>query len=142
MRAVSRGTVNLEVQTDVTLLVIIVYMQKREIGVLRGLGTRLPFPRGTTETEANNCFSIFTTSLLCFLGLKVILISLISLSVTSTKWLAAILKISVLLYSPVGEYNILGADYMESFQPGLSFSPVKRAEIASRLHDMSSLSPG
>jgi hypothetical protein len=30
---------------------------------------------------------------------------LISLSVTSTKWLAAILKISVLLYSPVGEYN-------------------------------------
>ena len=23
---------------------------------------------------------------------------------------------------------------MESFQPGLSFSPVKRAEIASRLH--------
>jgi hypothetical protein len=29
----------------------------------------------------------------------------------------------------------LGADYMESFQPGLSFSPVKRAEIASRLHE-------
>jgi hypothetical protein len=24
---------------------------------------------------------------------------------------------------------------MESFQPGLSFSPVKRAEIASRLHE-------
>ena len=29
----------------------------------------------------------------------------------------------------------LGADYMESFRPGLSFSPVKRAEIASRLHE-------
>jgi hypothetical protein len=27
-----------------------------------------------------------------------------------------------------------GADYMESFQPGLNFSPVSRAEIASRLH--------
>jgi hypothetical protein len=32
---------------------------------------------------------------------------LISLSVTSTKRLAAILQISVLLYSPVGEYNCL-----------------------------------
>jgi hypothetical protein len=29
--------------------------------------------------------------------------------------------------------SLLGADYMESFQPGLSFSPVKRAEIASQL---------
>jgi hypothetical protein len=29
----------------------------------------------------------------------------------------------------------IGADYMESFQPGLSFSPGKRAEIASRLHE-------
>ena len=28
----------------------------------------------------------------------------------------------------------LGGDYMESFQPGLSFSPVKRAEIVLRLH--------
>jgi hypothetical protein len=37
-------------------------------------------------------------------GTEFILISLISLSVTSTKRLAAILKISVLLYSPVGEY--------------------------------------
>jgi hypothetical protein len=40
-----------------------------------------------------------------FLGTEFILISLISLSVTSTKRLAAILKISVSLYSPVGEYN-------------------------------------
>jgi hypothetical protein len=30
--------------------------------------------------------------------------------------------------------TVLGADYMESFQPGLNFSPVNRAEIASRLH--------
>ena len=29
---------------------------------------------------------------------------------------------------------ILGGDYMESFQPGLSLSPVKRAEIVLRLH--------
>jgi hypothetical protein len=34
-----------------------------------------------------------------------------------------------------GIYGNLGADYMESFQLGLSFSPVKRAEIASRLHE-------
>jgi hypothetical protein len=27
------------------------------------------------------------------------------------------------------------ADYMESFQPGLSFSQVKRAEIASQLYE-------
>ena len=40
-----------------------------------------------------------------FFGTEFILISLISLSVTSTKRLAAILKISVLLYSPVGEKN-------------------------------------
>ena len=30
--------------------------------------------------------------------------------------------------------TILGGDYMESFQPGLSFSPVNRAEIVLRLH--------
>ena len=29
---------------------------------------------------------------------------------------------------------IFYTDYMESFQPGLNFSPVNRAEIASRLH--------
>ena len=58
------------------------------------------------EPEANNCFSIFT-QVFCVLGTEFILISLISLSVTSTKRLAAILKISVLLYSSVGEYNSL-----------------------------------
>ena len=59
-----------------------------------------------TEPEANNCFSIFT-QVFCVFGTEFILISLISLSVTSTKRLAAILKISVLLYSLVGEYNSL-----------------------------------
>jgi hypothetical protein len=59
-----------------------------------------------TEPEANNYFSIFT-QVFCVFGTEFILISLISLSVTSTKWLAAILQISVLLYSPVGEYNSL-----------------------------------
>ena len=54
-----------------------------------------------TEPEANNCFSIFTQAFCVFWDL----ITLISLSVTSTKWLAAILKISILLYSPVGEYS-------------------------------------
>ena len=29
---------------------------------------------------------------------------------------------------------IFYTNYMESFQPGLNFSPVNRAEIASRLH--------
>jgi hypothetical protein len=29
----------------------------------------------------------------------------------------------------------LGADYMESFQPGLSFIPVSRAEISARPKD-------
>ena len=29
---------------------------------------------------------------------------------------------------------LLGGDHMESFQPGLSFSPVNRAEIVLRLH--------
>jgi hypothetical protein len=57
-----------------------------------------------TEPEANNCFSIFA-QIFCVFGTEFILISLISLSVTVTKQLAAILKISVLLYSPVGEYN-------------------------------------
>jgi hypothetical protein len=42
-----------------------------------------------------------------FFWSEFILISLISLSLTSTKRLAAILKISILLYSPVGEYNRL-----------------------------------
>jgi hypothetical protein len=49
-----------------------------------------------TEPEANNWFSIFTPVFCEF-----ILISLISLSVTSRKRLAAIFQISVLLYSPV-----------------------------------------
>jgi hypothetical protein len=31
--------------------------------------------------------------------------------------------------------NTLGADYMESFQPGLSFIPVSRAEISARPKD-------
>ena len=31
--------------------------------------------------------------------------------------------------------RLSGADYTESFQPGLTFSLVKRAEIASRLHE-------
>jgi hypothetical protein len=31
---------------------------------------------------------------------------------------------------PVSGSGTLGADYMESFQPGLKLSPVKRAEIA------------
>ena len=61
-----------------------------------------------TEPEANNCFSNFTRLLYFYksfvvFGTEFILISLISLSVTSTKQLAAILQISVLLYSPVGE---------------------------------------
>ena len=30
--------------------------------------------------------------------------------------------------------NGLGPDYMEGFQPGLSFSSVNRAELALRLH--------
>ena len=58
------------------------------------------------EAEANNCF-IFFSQVFCVFGTEFILISLISLSVTSTKRLAAILKISVLLYSPVSEYNSL-----------------------------------
>jgi hypothetical protein len=37
---------------------------------------------------------------------------------------------SLLLYF----LQFLGADYMESFQPRLNFSPVNRAEITSRLH--------
>jgi hypothetical protein len=37
---------------------------------------------------------------------------------------------SLLLYF----LQFLGADYMESFQPRPNFSPVNRAEIASRLH--------
>jgi hypothetical protein len=37
-------------------------------------------------------------------------------------------------------FVVLGADYMESFQPGMNFSPVNRAEIASRLHG--NLNPG
>ena len=49
-------------------------------------------------------FQYFYTSLLCCFFIEFVLISLISLSVTSAEWLAAILKISVLLYSPVGEY--------------------------------------
>jgi hypothetical protein len=57
-----------------------------------------------TEPEANNCLSI-CTQVFCVFGTEFILISLIFLSVTSTKRLAAILQISVLLYSPVGEYN-------------------------------------
>jgi hypothetical protein len=53
-----------------------------------------------TEPEANNCFSIFTQVYCVFLGL--------TLTVSSTKRLAAILKISILLYSPVGEsYRVL-----------------------------------
>ena len=31
--------------------------------------------------------------------------------------------------------RVLGADYMESFQPGLSFIPVSRAEISARPKD-------
>ena len=61
-----------------------------------------------TEPEANNCFSIFT-QVFCVFGTEFILISLISLSVTSTQRLAAILKISVLLYSLVGEYKYITA---------------------------------
>ena len=38
------------------------------------------------------------------------------------------------------DFVVLGADYMESFQPGMNFSPVNRAEIASRLHG--NLNPG
>ena len=58
-----------------------------------------------TEPEANNCFSIFTQAFM-FFQTEFILISLISLSVNFHKTgIAAILKISVLLYSPVGEYN-------------------------------------
>ena len=59
-----------------------------------------------TEPEANNCFSIFT-QVFCDFGTEFILISLISLLVTFTKRLAAILKISVLLYSPVSKYKSL-----------------------------------
>jgi hypothetical protein len=55
-----------------------------------------------TEPEGNNCLSIFT-QVFCVFGTEFILISLISLSVTSTERLTAILQISVLLYSPVGE---------------------------------------
>ena len=33
------------------------------------------------------------------------------------------------IWIPLNNVN-LGADYMESFQPGLNFSPVNRAEIA------------
>ena len=32
-------------------------------------------------------------------------------------------------------YTSCRADYMESIQPGLSFCPVKKAEIPSRLHE-------
>ena len=42
-----------------------------------------------------------------FFGPKFILISFISLSVASTKRLAAILQISVLSYSPLDGYNSL-----------------------------------
>jgi NADH:ubiquinone oxidoreductase subunit 3 (subunit A) len=59
-----------------------------------------------TEPEANNCFSIFT-QVFCVFGPEFVLISLISLSVTYRKQLTAILKISILLYLPVGEYNSL-----------------------------------
>jgi hypothetical protein len=53
-----------------------------------------------TEPEANLGFFFGG-------GTEFILVSLnICLSVTSTKRLAAILQISVLLYSPVGEVNI------------------------------------
>jgi hypothetical protein len=31
--------------------------------------------------------------------------------------------------------HVLGADDMGSFQPGLNFNPVNRAEIVSPLHD-------
>ena len=56
-----------------------------------------------TEPKANNCFSIFT-QVFVFFETEFILISL---SVNFHKTVAAILKISVLLYSPVGEYNSL-----------------------------------
>ena len=59
-----------------------------------------------TEPEANNCFSNLHKSFV-FFGTEFILILLICLSVTSTKRLAAISHILVLLYSPVGEYNSL-----------------------------------
>jgi hypothetical protein len=50
---------------------------------------------------------VFLHKSFVFLGTEFIFISLISLSVTSTERLAAILEISVLLFSPVGEYNSL-----------------------------------
>ena len=50
---------------------------------------------------------VFLHKSFVFFGTEFILISLISLSVTATKRLAAILKISVWFYSPVGEYNSL-----------------------------------
>jgi hypothetical protein len=50
---------------------------------------------------------VFLHKSFVFFGTEFILISLISLSVTSTKRPAAILKTSVLLYSPEGEYNSL-----------------------------------
>jgi hypothetical protein len=48
-------------------------------------------------------------SIFVFFGLDCIYFNLayFFISITSTKRLAAILKISVLLYSPVGEYNSL-----------------------------------
>jgi hypothetical protein len=49
-------------------------------------------------------FYHFYTSLFVFIFTEFILILLISLSVTFTKRLAAVLQISVLLYSPTGEY--------------------------------------
>ena len=43
---------------------------------------------------------------------------------------------TIKIYTTIKKMRILGADYMESSQPGPSFSPVNRsrAEIAWRLH--------
>jgi hypothetical protein len=58
-----------------------------------------------TEPVANNCFSIFKQPFCVFWDWIYFNFAYFFL-VTSTKRLAAILKISVLLYSPVGEYKL------------------------------------
>jgi hypothetical protein len=59
-----------------------------------------------TKPEANNCFSIFSLVFLVsfvFLGLNIYF--KFAYFFISNFHKTAILKISVLLYSPVGEYN-------------------------------------
>jgi hypothetical protein len=42
---------------------------------------------------------------------------------------------TIKLINSIWTNTFLGADYMESFQPGLSFIPVSRAEISARPKD-------